>query len=252
MLKNITEFLKFKVGFPLLVAIEKMIGNFSILGNPTIFNNDKFPWVKSMEKNWPLIREELEKIMVHHQQLPNLQDIQAEQYEITSDNKWKTFILYGFGHKSELNCQLCPKTTELIETIPDMVTAFFSILSPDKHIPRHRGVYKGLIRSHLGLIVPQPKGICRMNVGNETVEWEEGKMVVFDNTYHHEVWNNSDNVRVVLLIDVIRPFRFPFSAINRGLVNLIKLTSYVKAAKKNHDKWENDFEKSKGLKKVPN
>lgn len=68
--------------------------------------------------------------------------------------------------------------------------------------------------------------------------WQGGG---FDDTYEHEVWNNTGELRVVLLLDVIRPFKSPLSWINNTIINLIGNSSYVKEAMKNHEKWENKF-----------
>jgi ornithine lipid ester-linked acyl 2-hydroxylase len=65
------------------------------------------------------------------------------------------------------NCASCPHTAALLETIPGVVTAFFSILSPHKHIPPHRGPYRGVVRCHLGLMVPGPPDACGISVGGE-------------------------------------------------------------------------------------
>lgn len=82
-----------------------------------------------------------------------------------------------------------------------------------------------------------------MRIENEYIYWQEGKVEVFDDTYEHEVWNNTEEIRVVLLIDIIRPFKRPYSFVNNWLVNLIGNSSYVKEAMKNHQKWEASFHK---------
>ena len=90
-----------------------------------------------------------------HEALPNFQDISKDQIEITDDDRWKTFFLYGYGFEAKLGVEMCPRTAALMREIPGMTTAMFSILSPRKHILDHRGPYKGVLRYHLGLIVPQ-------------------------------------------------------------------------------------------------
>ena len=97
------------------------------------------------------------------------------------------------------------ETTRILESIPDMFTAFFSVLAPGKHIPLHRGPYRGLLRCHLALVVPEPRQDCWIEVGGETSTWEEGRCIVFDDTYRHRVENNTGGRRVVLFIDVKRP-----------------------------------------------
>ncbi|RMF57663.1 MAG: aspartyl/asparaginyl beta-hydroxylase domain-containing protein [Calditrichaeota bacterium] len=229
--------LVFKIGFKILQWFERVIARHSLIGDSPFFPSSQFEWSKLLEENWPVIRREAETILQYRSQLPSFHEISPHQKRI-SDEKWKTFFLYGYGYKSEKNCQLCPNTTRLLEKIPGMKTAFFSILEPHKHIPDHRGPYKGLIRYHLGVIVPEPKELCRIRVGQEYANWEEGKSLVFDDTYNHEVWNDTDGERVVLFLDVIRPMPFPISWLNALVIKLVGLTSYIQDAKKNQEKWE--------------
>ena len=104
---------------------------------------------------------------------------------------------------------MCPRTAALMREIPGMTTAMFSILSPRKHILDHRGPYKGVLRYHLGLIVPRDAEACRIRVGEDIRHWEEGKSMIFDDTFNHEVWNDTDETRVVLFVDVLRPLPVP-------------------------------------------
>lgn len=235
------EFIKFRIFRPLLLKIGAWMGKYSPVGNCPVFDNKDFEWTTLLEENWLTIRKELEGILANHQQFPSLQDIQKEQIVLNQDNNWKTYFLFRFGLKAVKNCEACPVTASLLEKIPDMKTAFFSILYPGKHIPAHKGVFKGLIRSHLGLIIPGKKGDCLMRIDNQKILWEEGKAVVFDDTYEHEVWNNSNQVRVVLLIDIIRPFKTPLAAINKGIINIISKSFFVKNAQKNYQEWEDKY-----------
>jgi beta-hydroxylase len=90
---------------------------------------------------------------------------------ITQDNHWKTFFFYGYGFECEENCRLCPETARVLKSIPGVKTAFFSILSPGKYIPPHRGPYNGVLRFHLGLIVPEPREQCRIRVADNIRHW---------------------------------------------------------------------------------
>ena len=176
-------------------------------------------------------------MLKNHQSIPNFQQVLPSQQRLTNDNDWKTFMFYGYGHKMQANCEHCPETTRLIEQVPDMKTAFFSILSPGKHIPAHRGFYKGVLRYHLGLIVPEPKEQCRIRVGQDIRHWEEGKSMIFDDTFEHEVWNDTDGVRVVLFMDVKRPLPFPWSSWNNMMIKLISWIPEIQQANKNQNKW---------------
>ena len=119
-----------------------------------------------------------------------------------------------------------------------MTTAMFSILSPRKHILDHRGPYKGVLRYHLGLIVPHDAEACRIRVGEDIRHWEQGESMIFDDTFNHEVWNDTDETRVVLFVDVLRPLPSPESLINRAIVKAIGYSPFVLDAKRNQEAWE--------------
>jgi len=229
------------VGERILAPIEKFIGKRSLVGEETFFENDRFPWIAEVEANWRTIRAELEKVLEDREALPNFQDISKDQIEITDDDDWKTFFLYGFGFKAKLGAEMCPQTAALMEQIPGMKTAMFSILSPRKHILDHRGPYKGVLRYHLGLIVPQEKEACRIRVGEDVRHWAEGESMIFDDTYNHEVWNDTDETRVVLFVDVLRPLPFPESLVNRAIVKAIRYSPFVLDAKRNQEAWERRY-----------
>jgi ornithine lipid ester-linked acyl 2-hydroxylase len=153
-----------------------------------------YAFTKDLEANWNTVRHEL----------LTLADttFMAFPEKHLYDTGWNVFGLYFFGRKWKPNTSLCPETTKLVESIPGMVTAGFSRLEPGTHIKPHVGYTNAVLRCHLGLIVPDG---CCMRVGDEIRTWHEGKTLVFDDTTEHEVWNRSDKVRIILLIDFKRP-----------------------------------------------
>jgi aspartyl/asparaginyl beta-hydroxylase (cupin superfamily) len=187
-------------------------------GNVTFFKPDSYPWIAEVERDWMAIRKELDALLVRREEIPNFQDLSEKQKVLTEGEQWKTFFLYGYGVEARENCARCPETVRILKRIPGMKTAMFSILAPQKHIPPHRGMWKGMLRYHLGLIVPGPKGSCRIRVDQDVRTWEEGKSLVFDDSHEHEVWNDSDSYRVVLFVDVVRPLVFPLSLLNRAVI----------------------------------
>jgi len=233
--------LTIKLGELILAPIERFIGKRSLVGDTTFFPLERFPWVSHIEDNWMVIREEVERLLEDHAALPNFQDISKDQIEITTDDRWKTFFLYGYGFEAKLGVQMCPRTAALMREIPGMKTAMISILSPRKHILDHRGPYKGVLRYHLGLIVPKDAQSCRIRVGEDVRHWEEGKSLMFDDTFNHEVWNDTDETRVVLFVDVLRPLPFPESAINSAIIKAIGYSPFVLDAKRNQQAWEKRF-----------
>jgi aspartyl/asparaginyl beta-hydroxylase (cupin superfamily) len=105
------------------------------------------------------------------------------------------------------NCLRCPATAAVLRAIPGVITGFFSILGPGKRLPPHYGPYRGVLRHHLALIVPEPLEKCGIRVDDQTRHWTEGQSLVFDDTYEHEAWNDTDGERVVLFLDIKRPLR---------------------------------------------
>ena len=229
------------LGERILAPIERFIGKRSLVGDATFFELERFPWVAQVEQNWTVIRDEVEQLLEDQAALPNFQDISKDQIEITDDDRWKTFFLYGYGFEAKLGVQMCPRTAALMREIPGMRTAMISILSPGKHILDHRGPYKGVLRYHLGLVVPEDAEACRIRVGEDIRHWEEGRSMVFDDTFNHEVWNDTDETRVVLFVDVLRPLPFPESLINRLIVAAIGYSPFVLDAKRNQEAWERRF-----------
>jgi aspartyl/asparaginyl beta-hydroxylase (cupin superfamily) len=229
------------VGELVLAPIERFIGRRSLVGDATFFELERFPWVEHIERNWEVICDELAHVLEDRDALPNFQDISKDQIEITDDDRWKTYFLYGYGFEAKLGVQTCPRTAALMREIPGMTTAMFSILSPRKHILDHRGPYKGVLRYHLGLIVPDDADACRIRVGDNFRHWREGQSMIFDDTFNHEVWNDTDETRVVLFVDVLRPLPEPESTINRWIVKAIGYSPFVLDAKRNQEAWERRY-----------
>lgn len=202
-----------------------------------------FPWATTLEEHWRDIRAELDTVLARHQDLPNFQDILRDVAPISQDDRWKTFFFTAYGYRAQANLAACPRTAALLEEIPGLATAFFSILSPHKHIPPHRGPYRGVVRCHLGLKIPSPQQTCGIKVGGEVGHWREGQTMFFDDGYEHSAWNDSDQIRVVLFLDVIRPLRRPAASVNKALLRAIGASPFLRDAKRRHQAWERRFER---------
>jgi ornithine lipid ester-linked acyl 2-hydroxylase len=220
---------------------ERLNLKYSKVGNPPVYDLATFPWVAEIEEEWRLIRAELDRVLVRQAELPNFQDISSDVKTITTDNHWKTFFLIGFGVKSERNIQQCPQTWRIVQKIPGLKTAMFSIFEPGKHLPPHRGPYNGVLRLHLGLIVPEPHDKLAIRVDKQVCHWEEGRALVFDDAYEHEAWNHTDKTRVVLFVDFVKPLRFPANFINWLLMNIAVFTPFIREGMDNHKEWEKRF-----------
>lgn len=236
------DFVSKIVKSPLIQKLVALVPEYSQVGDSVFFSTDQFPWARELEANWPVIRQELDQVLQRVSALPNFQDIMPRQQRISPDDGWKTYYFCAFGFVARKNCDRCPETWKLLQRIPGLKVAFFSILTPGKHIPEHCGKHKGLIRYHLGLIVPEPKTACRIRVGDQVTHWQEGKSLIFDDTFPHEVWNDTDGYRVVLFLDIARPLRFPLSLVNWLVFQILAFSPLAQEAKANYRNWERRFE----------
>ncbi|MCH8951334.1 MAG: aspartyl/asparaginyl beta-hydroxylase domain-containing protein [Proteobacteria bacterium] len=205
----------------------------SLVPDTPFVGNEHFPFLKEFEDRWEEIQAEVREVLKFRAQLPGFQEVSPDQYRIATADNWKTLFLYGFGSKLETNCKQAPVTADIIGRSGKIHTAFFSILAPGYHIPAHTGVTKGILRAHLGLIIPEEREKCRIRVGEQFMNWEEGKVFVIDDTYDHEVWNDTDEERVVLLLDFNRPMRPGGRLVNWLLLKAVKLTAFYQEPKKN-------------------
>jgi beta-hydroxylase len=230
-----------RVFMAVIAFVERLNLKYAKLGNPTVYDNAAFPWAAEIERAAPAIRRELEAVLKRKDDLPSFQDIATDVTSISKDRGWKTFLLTAYGAKSKRNIAACPETWRAVKRIPGLKTAMFSIFEPGKHLPAHRGPYNGVLRFHLGLIVPEPRENVAIRVGDTIIHWEEGKAVIFDDAYEHEAWNRTKEVRVVLFVDFVKPLRFPANVFNWLILNIAAFTPFVQEGYENHRQWEREF-----------
>ena len=132
--------------------------------------------------------------------------------ELDHSERWSAYFLWRHGKRIDAHCERCPETAAMLSKLPladhagRAPTAFFSLLHPRTRIPPHTGVTNARTIIHLGLIVPEK---CGFRVGGEVREWREGEAFGFDDTIEHEAWNDSDQLRAVLIFDVWNPHITP-------------------------------------------
>jgi aspartyl/asparaginyl beta-hydroxylase (cupin superfamily) len=186
---------------------------------PAFFDIDStFPALNHVTEHQAIIKEELAAILRAKASIPRYHDIDLIQFSISGrldkDKDWKILMLYAMGERPTANRSLCPRTCALLDEIPDLFQAFFSILDAGKSIPPHTGPYRGYLRYHLALKVPM-RNPPSLRVKDQWYVWQEGKAILFDDTHCHEVVNRSDDDRVVLVIDVLRPMPLVARLVNR-------------------------------------
>lgn len=195
-----------------------------------------YPELKVFEEHYPEIREECERMLGFRAQVTDISKLGGDY---TSGGihtiRWKAFMLKS-GEFIEPNCALAPKTAAVLRRVPIVANAFFSVLEPHQYITPHFGYYKGFVRYHLGVVIPDDnrEKRCWLRVNADAADnarrdktlidrgekycWRNGKGVVFDDTNLHDAANDSDEVRAVLWLDVIRRLPASLAVYNRALL----------------------------------
>jgi aspartate beta-hydroxylase/beta-hydroxylase len=183
------------------------------------------PELLELDRNFGVIREELMGILPEKNAIPRYHELDQMQYNISArvnpDKDWKIYPLNIMGVKPDAFCGRCPRTMSMLEQIPGLFEAFFSILEGGKSVPPHEGPYRGYLRYHLGLLVPE-KDPPSIRLKDQIYTWKEGESVLFDDSWEHEVFNRCQEDRVVLIVDIRRPMPLPFDAINRVAQRIMK------------------------------
>ncbi len=225
-----------RAGKKLRRTIDRIIAASSLVPNDPVLDPALFPWIAALEENWRAIRDEALAVTYDTEAVPALRRVSPDHARIAADDKWRSFFMIGYGVRIEENLARCPQTAALLAQVPGLNSGFFSILKPGTHIPAHRGVTKALITYHLGLQVPQD-GSLRMTVGPQSVGWREGESLVFDDTWQHEVWNDTEATRIILLVQFERPLRYPGKAVARAFLGGIRRSPFVREAADNIRLW---------------
>jgi aspartyl/asparaginyl beta-hydroxylase (cupin superfamily) len=184
-----------------LVLINKV---FFKCSDPAVLNPNQFEWVPSFRANWKSILAEYQSYTKDHS-IPYHYAINEHVASCDLEHMWQTLYLRAYGVDTDLS-QHFPLTMSLINSCP-CTLAYFSVLKPRAKLAKHVGLYKGVIRYHLGLIIPTDWKKCFINVNGYTLYWGAGADMMFDDTFEHYVENNTDEMRVILFLDIKRDFR---------------------------------------------
>ncbi|XP_036372764.1 aspartyl/asparaginyl beta-hydroxylase isoform X3 [Megalops cyprinoides] len=192
-------------------------GHFASVWQRSLYNVDGLkaqPWwtaketsytdlVKTLERNWKTIRDEALSLMDTTRGL-----FVPEDENLREKGEWGQFTLWQQGKKVENSCRSVPKTCALLERYPEATGCKrgqikYSVMQPGTHVWPHTGPTNCRLRMHLGLVIP--KEGCRIRCTNDTRVWEEGKVLIFDDSFEHEVWQEADSYRLIFIVDVWHP-----------------------------------------------
>ena len=208
----------------LLAPYNAFVYLFSAVPNTPILDINGFPELLKLRENWEVIRDEAKRLYEegHIKKSETNSDLAFNSF---FKRGWKRFYLKWYDDVLPSAAELCPKTVELVQSIPSVNAALFALLPGRSKLGAHRDPFAGSIRYHLGLITPNSDD-CRIYIDGTPYAWRDGQDVLFDETYIHSVRNDTDAVRVILFCDVARPMRTPFAR----LINSFVCNRLVKAS----------------------
>lgn len=196
------------------------------------WDSSQFGWTSRLEASYETIMRELLQLRGQH-----AFGLEPET-DLVEYGTWAQFDFRIGGRKLTKNCEKCPETTAILDSIEeakDSDLMLFSAHAPGTHIKPHCGPHNARIRCHFALTVPEN---CYMRVGNETRTWEPGKCLVFDDSFEHEVWNRGRETRIVLLLDVWHPEVTEIERIAiRSLMQALKSAALNETEKGKVDRW---------------
>jgi hypothetical protein len=163
-----------------------------------VHDSRRFPWVAVLEGAFGVIQAEFAALLASA-------DFSRVNPGYTSQGEWAAAYLWAFGEKVEEVCRWCPETTRMLAAIPGVAqfgTTLFSALAPHSRIIPHHGVTNAKLRCQLPLRVPPG---CKLKVGDHEIEQREGRCIVFDDSFLHSAWNDSDEARFVIVFDFYHP-----------------------------------------------
>lgn len=196
--RQLTDFSTFMVPFNLPAYL---LSRVSLRARPDV---SELPQLRVLQENWQTIRDEA--LALYGQgHIATKTDLPASSFY--KDNRWKSFYLKVYDHEIPSAWNLAPKTRALIEQVPGMNLALFAVLMPGKRLSKHHDPFAYTLRYSLGLSTPNSPQ-CGLMINGEPYVWRDGEGVVFDETYLHAAYNDSETPRLILMTDVDRPLRW--------------------------------------------
>eukprot|EP00579_Thalassiosira_antarctica_P029133 CAMPEP_0202025036 /NCGR_PEP_ID=MMETSP0905-20130828/55516_1 /ASSEMBLY_ACC=CAM_ASM_000554 /TAXON_ID=420261 /ORGANISM="Thalassiosira antarctica, Strain CCMP982" /LENGTH=406 /DNA_ID=CAMNT_0048587829 /DNA_START=37 /DNA_END=1257 /DNA_ORIENTATION=+ len=185
---------------------------------------DQLSWANSLSKSYPAIRDEFMSVMSNPDKLQSdgnniwagALTTDAESY----GDGWKTLVLLNRGQWDDTNAKLFPITSKAIHKsgVP-VAEAFFASMKPQTSIKPHSDFTNFVLTSHIPLVIPENgNNKCRLSVGDETRQWLEGKVILFDTSIYHDAVNESEEMRYILMLRVWHP---DLTKEERGALQLI-------------------------------
>lgn len=190
------------------------------------------PKLSILQDHFQDIQRETLGIMSNKQLMPFFADVSVQQRRIASNQPWRVFPFFAYGSINHENCKRAPILSSLLFQIPSIRLAMLSMMEEGSEIPMHCGFFKSILRVHLCVWTDYEDTEKKrfIEVGGERYSWKEKDLVAFDDTYPHRVSNQVKGRRVVLFLDIDRPYQTEINTIlGKALLFLMKSSPSVKA-----------------------
>jgi beta-hydroxylase len=188
---------------------------FSAVPNKPVLSVSAVPDLAKLRDNWQTIRDEALNLF-DQGRIKASDGYNDWGFNSFFRSGWKRFYLKWYADTLPSAERMCPRTVELLKSIPCIKGAMFASFAPGGRLVRHRDPFAGSLRYHLGLITPTHPGECRIFVDGIPYSWRDGEDLLFDETFIHYAENTTDQTRIILFCDVERPLRNRVaSAMNR-------------------------------------
>jgi len=164
------------------------------------YERSEFSWVEGLEAQADAIRAELHALVAGG---VGFQPYVQPGGEVQEQGGWDVYYFSYYSRRYEQNRLRCPVTSRALDAVPrNTGIILFSALTPGTHIAAHIGPTNARLTCHLGVDVPDG---CTIRVDDEVRTWTEGRTIVFDDSFEHEVWHRGARARYVLLFQVWHP-----------------------------------------------
>jgi len=188
---------------------------FSAVPNKPMLPVSAVPDLAKLRENWQVIRDEAANLF-DQGRIKAADGYNDWGFNSFFRSGWKRFYLKWYDDPLPSAQRMCPRTVELLQSIPCVKGAMFATLGPGARLVQHRDPFAGSLRYHLGLVTPTHPGECRILVDGIPYSWKDGEDLLFDETFIHYAENTTDQTRIILFCDVERPLRTrAMQALNR-------------------------------------
>jgi len=174
---------------------EEYLGKLDYFFDPALF-----PELKPLTDNWERMRDE---VLAYEHKLGEVREMDSHVPPTNTQNQWSLTYLMNYRWMFHDNLKRFPVVASVVAQIPNAVFATISILPPHTDILPHCGNCNGIVRAHIGLVVPEPEPTCAIRVGDEMHGWKEGGLLTFTIVNRHAAWNHSDHRRYIVIVDIV-------------------------------------------------